>query len=287
MQTAISRGLPWSGHRRAARAAQRGDPDHHGRRHHDRQPDRPVGDRRDGVRSQRPRGLPGAGGGEQGLRRGPGHQPGAGRPPSSSPTWSSTSPTRSSTRVSRSGAVPNEHRVLDPSRWSPESAPTRQPAHDCASTGLIGWLSVAAIVASALAAWRSSARSCAPSTPTPPTLSYANVGPIGGHLLGFDGAGRDPVSRLMVGARTTLLGAAFVAMVAVFDRLEPGRRDRPGSAAASTGRLGRPRRAVRLPRHPARRPRRRRVRRGPVLGRARARRSPTRRTSPGCCAGPR
>ena len=73
-----------------------------------------------------------------------------------------------------------------------------------------------------------------PYDPNEVNLSYANVGPTGGHLLGFDGAGRDLLSRLMVGARTTLLGAALVAIVAVVDRLEPGRPDRLVRRVAST-----------------------------------------------------
>ncbi|MEI8057612.1 MAG: ABC transporter permease [Actinomycetes bacterium] len=47
-------------------------------------------------------------------------------------------------------------------------------------------------------------------------FSYANVGPIAGHPLGFDGQGRDLLSRLMVGARTCVLGAMFVALLSIF-----------------------------------------------------------------------
>ena len=79
--------------------------------------------------------------------------------------------------------------------------------------GVAGWVSVAIIaVAVLLAIFGPVLR---PYDPNAVELSYANVGPMGGHLLGFDGAGRDLLSRLMVGARTTLLGAALVAIVAV------------------------------------------------------------------------
>ncbi len=54
-----------------------------------------------------------------------------------------------------------------------------------------------------------------PFDPDTANLSYSNVGPYGAHLLGFDLAGRDLLSRLMVGARTTVLGAAFVSVLAV------------------------------------------------------------------------
>lgn len=79
--------------------------------------------------------------------------------------------------------------------------------------GLLGWVSVG-IVALALfmAVFGPVLR---PYDPDLTNLSYANVGPYGGHLLGFDQAGRDLASRLMVGARTTVLGAALVSFLAV------------------------------------------------------------------------
>jgi peptide/nickel transport system permease protein len=76
-----------------------------------------------------------------------------------------------------------------------------------------GWISVAIIVVAVLLAVLGPL--LAPYDPDAVDLSYANVGPAGGHLLGFDGAGRDLLSRLMAGARTTVLGAAFVAIIAV------------------------------------------------------------------------
>ena len=79
--------------------------------------------------------------------------------------------------------------------------------------GVTGWICVAVIAGAVLLAIVGPI--LRPYDPNAVNLSYANVGPVGGHVLGFDGAGRDLLSRLMVGARTTVLGAAFVAGVAV------------------------------------------------------------------------
>ncbi|HUL24916.1 MAG TPA: ABC transporter permease [Streptosporangiaceae bacterium] len=50
----------------------------------------------------------------------------------------------------------------------------------------------------------------APYDPITPNLSLAWVGPVGGHLLGYDFEGRDVLSRLIVGARTSMLGPLAV-----------------------------------------------------------------------------
>jgi peptide/nickel transport system permease protein len=53
----------------------------------------------------------------------------------------------------------------------------------------------------------------APHDPNESNLNNAYLGPAPGHLLGYDGQGRDLFSRLLVGARTAILGpAAVVAM---------------------------------------------------------------------------
>ncbi len=79
--------------------------------------------------------------------------------------------------------------------------------------GVTGWASLAVLgIALLLAVLGPLVR---PFDPDAANLTYANVGPYGAHLLGFDGAGRDLLSRLMVGARTTVLGAAFVSIIAV------------------------------------------------------------------------
>ncbi|GAB3200173.1 ABC transporter permease [Nocardioides hungaricus] len=55
----------------------------------------------------------------------------------------------------------------------------------------------------------------APYDPTAPDQSFAYVGSIPGHPLGFDGQGRDLVSRLLAGARTAVLAPAVIAVSAV------------------------------------------------------------------------
>ncbi len=50
----------------------------------------------------------------------------------------------------------------------------------------------------------------APYNPDAVNLGMSYVGPTGGHLLGFDESGRDVLSRLFAGARTSLLGPAVV-----------------------------------------------------------------------------
>jgi peptide/nickel transport system permease protein len=50
----------------------------------------------------------------------------------------------------------------------------------------------------------------APHDPNESDLNNAYLGPSPGHLLGFDGQGRDLFSRLLVGARTAILGPAAV-----------------------------------------------------------------------------
>ncbi len=55
----------------------------------------------------------------------------------------------------------------------------------------------------------------APFDPNHANLAEALRAPGGGHLLGTDSAGRDVFSRLLVGARSTLLAAALAALVAL------------------------------------------------------------------------
>ena len=72
----------------------------------------------------------------------------------------------------------------------------------------IGFL-VALIVAAAAAPW------LAPSDPHEQDLVNAFADPSSAHLLGTDDLGRDNVSRLIHGARTSLLGPAIVVALAV------------------------------------------------------------------------
>ena len=55
----------------------------------------------------------------------------------------------------------------------------------------------------------------APYPPNLPNLSLAWVGPIGGHLLGYDFEGRDVLSRLLAGAQTAMLGPLAVVIVSM------------------------------------------------------------------------
>ena len=54
----------------------------------------------------------------------------------------------------------------------------------------------------------------APQNPDTVNLGDAFVGPTSGHLLGFDGSGRDLLSRLMWGSRSALLGPLVVVAIA-------------------------------------------------------------------------
>ena len=92
----------------------------------------------------------------------------------------------------------------------------------------------------------------APYDPILPNLTLAWVGPVGGHLLGFDFQGRDVLSRLLAGAQSSMLGPLAV-VVRQHDRRHAARGGR-GLAAGRPGRgdLLRARHPVRVPRHPAR-----------------------------------
>jgi peptide/nickel transport system permease protein len=55
----------------------------------------------------------------------------------------------------------------------------------------------------------------APHDPNASNLNDAYFGPRAGHALGFDGQGRDLLSRLLAGARTSVLGPAAVVLLAL------------------------------------------------------------------------
>ena len=55
----------------------------------------------------------------------------------------------------------------------------------------------------------------APYNPELPNLSLAWVGPVGGHLLGFDFEGRDVLSRLLAGAQSSMIGPLAVVLGAM------------------------------------------------------------------------
>src|SRR6185312_3079282 len=81
------------------------------------------------------------------------------------------------------------------------------------ATGPIGMISAAVIILATLAAIFGPL--IAPFPPNLPNLSLAWVGPGGGHLLGFDFQGRDVFSRLLAGARTSMLGPLFVVVLSM------------------------------------------------------------------------
>ncbi len=55
----------------------------------------------------------------------------------------------------------------------------------------------------------------APDNPDLPNLSLAWVGPVSGHLLGFDFEGRDVLSRLLAGAQSSMAGPIAVVAAAM------------------------------------------------------------------------
>jgi peptide/nickel transport system permease protein len=81
------------------------------------------------------------------------------------------------------------------------------------ATGAAG---VASAVAIAIAAFVAAfGPLLAPDSPYIGQLSSSYVGPTGGHLLGFDGQGRDLLSRLLGGARTSLVGPLAVVVICI------------------------------------------------------------------------
>jgi peptide/nickel transport system permease protein len=76
------------------------------------------------------------------------------------------------------------------------------------STGAAGMVSAAVIGLAVVLA--SVGPALAPYNPDLPDLGMAWVGPLGGHLLGFDFEGRDVLSRLMAGAQSSMAGPLAV-----------------------------------------------------------------------------
>ncbi|MGW4247317.1 ABC transporter permease [Nocardia sp. NPDC004722] len=79
--------------------------------------------------------------------------------------------------------------------------------------GWIGYASAVVIVLAAIVAVFGPLLAPYPSDQS--DLANAFVGPGGGHLLGFDSQGRDLFSRVLVGARSPMLGALIVVVLAV------------------------------------------------------------------------
>ncbi len=80
-------------------------------------------------------------------------------------------------------------------------------------TGVLGHLSALVIAVAAFLAVLGPI--LAPYPADVGSLANSYVRPGGGHLLGFDGQGRDLLSRLLAGARTSLLGPAIVVVLAM------------------------------------------------------------------------
>lgn len=79
--------------------------------------------------------------------------------------------------------------------------------------GAIGHVSALVVGLAALTAVFG--RSIAPHDPNASNLAFSFVGPVGGHPLGFDSQGRDLLSRILAGARSSLLGPAIIVVLAM------------------------------------------------------------------------
>jgi peptide/nickel transport system permease protein len=100
--------------------------------------------------------------------------------------------------------------VVNPSTAEAAVAPPRQPLRSL-RLGVTGWLALGVVVTATLMALL--APLVAPADPNQGDLLSAFAGPSGAHWLGTDATGRDIASRLVFGARTSLLGpAAIVAL---------------------------------------------------------------------------
>ena len=80
-------------------------------------------------------------------------------------------------------------------------------------TGVAGMVSAAVIALATIAAIFGPL--LAPYNPDLPNLALAWVGPVGGHLLGFDFEGRDVLSRLLAGAQSSMLGPLAVVVLSM------------------------------------------------------------------------
>jgi peptide/nickel transport system permease protein len=80
-------------------------------------------------------------------------------------------------------------------------------------TGVAGMVSAAVIALATIAAVFGPL--LAPYNPDLPNLALAWVGPVGGHLLGFDFQGRDILSRLLAGAQSSMLGPLAVVVLSM------------------------------------------------------------------------
>ena len=97
-----------------------------------------------------------------------------------------------------------------------ETAPRRtrrSPMRRLRETGVVGMISAGVLLIAVLAALIGP--SITPYDPNLPNLSLSFVGPTSGHLLGFDYQGRDVLSRLLAGARSSMLGPLAVVALSI------------------------------------------------------------------------
>ncbi|MFE3190750.1 ABC transporter permease [Nocardia sp. NPDC059240] len=104
-----------------------------------------------------------------------------------------------------SGHLPATGTITTPGR----SLPLRR----LRGVGWIGYASAAIILAAVIVAVFGPL--LAPFPPNQSDLSHAFVGGTASHPLGFDSQGRDLLSRLLVGARSSMLGAFIVVAVSI------------------------------------------------------------------------
>jgi peptide/nickel transport system permease protein len=88
----------------------------------------------------------------------------------------------------------------------------RRTAKGFSGLGTLG--TVALVICVLLALLAIVAPLIAPQNPNTVTLSQAYAGPSSAHLLGTDSNGRDLLSRLIIGSRTSLLGPLLVTLMA-------------------------------------------------------------------------
>jgi peptide/nickel transport system permease protein len=88
-----------------------------------------------------------------------------------------------------------------------------RPRTGLRGTGVAGMVSAAVIAVATFVAVFGPL--LAPYNPNLPNLSLAWVGPVGGHLLGFDFQGRDVFSRLLAGAQSSMLGPLAVVVLSM------------------------------------------------------------------------
>jgi peptide/nickel transport system permease protein len=93
------------------------------------------------------------------------------------------------------------------------TAPLRAGRSRLARVDVLVWIAGAIVAVAVLAAIFGPL--LAPADPNAADLNNQFVGPVAGHPLGFDGQGRDLLSRLLVGARTSMLGPAAVVVLAM------------------------------------------------------------------------